>query len=117
MGRVPGYMAVRARALRPLFSPAAVGGMALSVGLGAVTYYAGYVRGGGDRAVIAEGGALRALPALAAEAGAAVLAGDVAQTVSRQGAWTRVRLAGGRDGWVATERLVPLDAGAPPPAR
>lgn len=112
-----GYMAVRARALRPLFSPAAVGGMALSVGLGAVTYYAGYVRGGGDRAVIAEGGALRALPALAAEAGAAVLAGDVAQTVSRQGAWTRVRLAGGRDGWVATERLVPLDAGAPPPAR
>jgi hypothetical protein len=109
------HAALRVRARRPAFGAAASGGLALAVGLAAVTYFADYVRGAEDRAVVSEAGALRPLPALAAEEGAAVLAGDVAQTLRRQGAWTRVRLARGREGWIESERLVSLDVGAPPP--
>lgn len=111
-----GYAAVRVRARRPAFGAASAGGLVLALGLAAVTYYASYVRGADDRAVVNEAGALHVLPALAADEGPAVVAGDVAQTLGRQGAWTRVRLARGREGWAESERLVPLAVDAAPPA-
>jgi hypothetical protein len=57
---------------------------------------------------VSERGPLRVVPALAGEPSAELAPGDVARTVQRRGLWTRVRLAGGRDGWVETDRLIPL---------
>jgi hypothetical protein len=59
-------------------------------------------------AVVTEPAALRALPALGAEGSSVPILGEVARVVQRQGVWTHVALDGGRDGWIATERLAPL---------
>ncbi len=65
---------------------------------------------GARLAVISEGGPLRILPALGADRGASVLTGEVARTRARQGVWTRIELDGGRNGWVESHRIVPLDS-------
>jgi tetratricopeptide (TPR) repeat protein len=62
-------------------------------------------------AVVTDPAALRVLPALGAEGGAVPLVGEVARVVRRQGVWTHVSLDGGRDGWIASERLAPLGDG------
>jgi hypothetical protein len=59
-------------------------------------------------AVIREAGGLRKSPALGADRGAGLLAGEVARTLSRQGVWTRIELDGGRVGWIESQRLLPL---------
>jgi hypothetical protein len=59
-------------------------------------------------AVVTEPAGLRELPALGAEGGAMPIVGEVARVVRRQGVWTHVALDGGREGWIATERLAPL---------
>ncbi|MFL5577070.1 MAG: hypothetical protein ACJ79S_13990 [Gemmatimonadaceae bacterium] len=59
-------------------------------------------------AVVEDRGPLRALPALSADQGAALVPGDVARILSREGAWARVALDGEREGWIEWERLVPL---------
>ena len=59
-------------------------------------------------AVVSPGAALYASPALGAEHAAALEAGDVARVEGRDGAWSRVRLDGDRDGWVETERLTSI---------
>lgn len=63
---------------------------------------------GRNLAVIVEPGPLRALPALGAEGEAVPVTGEVARVVQRQGVWTRISLDGGREGWIASERLAPL---------
>ena len=43
---------------------------------------------------------------------------DVARVLAQQGVWSRVRLDGGREGWMERDGLVPLagpPAGAAPP--
>lgn len=62
-------------------------------------------------AVVTDPAPLRTLPALGAEGGAVPLVGEVARVVRRQGVWTHVSLDGGRDGWIASERLAPLGDG------
>jgi hypothetical protein len=59
-------------------------------------------------AVVAAGSTLRGEPALDAEPGPRVDVTDVARVLARTGAWTHVRLDGGREGWIASDRLVPL---------
>lgn len=63
-----------------------------------------------DLAVVAGRGTLRALPALIADATESIAVGEIARTVGRRGAWTRIALDGGREGWIASETLVRLDA-------
>ncbi len=101
--------ALRAGQRSSAVSPATLGlSFAAAALFTAVTTHADHVRRATDRAVVSERGSLRALPALAGEATAAVAPGDVARTLQRQGVWTRVRLAGGREGWMETDRLIPL---------
>ncbi len=66
---------------------------------------------GRSLAVVVDPGPLRALPALGAEGESVPMVGEVARVVQRQGVWTRVSLDGGRDGWIASERLAPLGDG------
>jgi ABC-type amino acid transport system permease subunit len=99
---------LRGRAIR--WAPARWGALAAAAAFGAAAYYAAYVRGAEDRAVVGDRGAARALPALVAEPNAPLAPGDVARTLEQRGAWTRVRLSGGREGWVETDRLIPLGA-------
>lgn len=59
-------------------------------------------------AVIARSEPLRVLPVLGADLGSAPLTGEIARIVQRQGAWVHVRLDGAREGWIASELLLPL---------
>ena len=59
-------------------------------------------------AVVTDPAQLRVLPALGAESGAMPLTGEVARVLERRGVWTHLALDGGREGWIATERLAPL---------
>ncbi|MHB1311215.1 MAG: hypothetical protein ACYC3L_04285 [Gemmatimonadaceae bacterium] len=59
-------------------------------------------------AVVTRPEPLRALPVLGADRGVAPLTGEVARILTRQGAWAQVRLDGNREGWIATEFLLPL---------
>ena len=61
-----------------------------------------------DVSVVLRPEPLRALPVLGAELGAAPLTGEVARVLERKGAWAHVRLDGQRQGWIATELLLPL---------
>ena len=86
----------------------ALGGISLSIALAAVAFTAHSVVAGRGLAVMDATGALRALPALAAEYGAVARVGEVARIDERRGDWTRVALAGAREGWVEHALLVPL---------
>ncbi len=66
---------------------------------------------GRSLAVVVDPGPLRALPALGADGESVPMVGEVARVVQRQGVWTRISLDGGRDGWIASERLAPLGDG------
>ncbi|MGQ0715133.1 MAG: hypothetical protein ACT4PJ_15640 [Gemmatimonadaceae bacterium] len=86
----------------------ALGGIALSAMFAAVAFTTRSVLAGSGLVVIDATGSLRTLPALAAEHGALARVGEVARVVDRRGDWTRVTLAGGRDGWIEHLVLVPL---------
>ncbi len=64
---------------------------------------------GRDLVVITSPAPLRALPALGAETRATPLLGEVADVLARDGVWVHVRLEGGREGWMPTERVARLD--------
>jgi hypothetical protein len=49
-------------------------------------------------------------PELGGERGATAIIGEVVRVTGRQGAWTRVVLDDGRDGWVENAALISLDA-------
>jgi tetratricopeptide (TPR) repeat protein len=96
------------RMRRPGSTAMALGGISLSLALAAVAFTAHSVVAGRGLAVIDATGALRALPALAAEYGAVARVGEVVRIDERRGDWTRVALAGAREGWVEHALLVPL---------
>jgi hypothetical protein len=48
-------------------------------------------------------------PQLGSERGATAIIGEVVRITGRQGAWSRVSLDDGRDGWIENEVLVSLD--------
>jgi hypothetical protein len=49
-------------------------------------------------------------PELGGERGATAIIGEVVRVTGRQGAWSRVMLDDGRDGWVENAALISLDA-------
>jgi hypothetical protein len=49
-------------------------------------------------------------PQLGGERGATAIIGEVVRVTGRQGAWSRVRLDDGRDGWIENTSLVSLDS-------
>ena len=55
--------------------------------------------------VIAEPTALRAIPSLAADPGAATRTGNIVRVIQRDGRWSHVASAGGDDGWIESDRL------------
>lgn len=48
-------------------------------------------------------------PEIGGERGPTAIVGEVVREIGRQGAWTRVRLDDGRDGWVESAALISLD--------
>jgi uncharacterized protein YgiM (DUF1202 family) len=46
---------------------------------------------------------------LGGDLGPTAIIGEVVRVTGRQGAWSRVQLDDGREGWVETARLVSLD--------
>ena len=61
-------------------------------------------------AVIRHTESLNQGPELGGERGATAIVGEVVRVTGRQGAWTRVVLDDGRDGWVESAALLSLDA-------
>lgn len=49
-------------------------------------------------------------PQLGGERGATAIIGEVVRVAGRQGAWSRVILDDGRDGWIETSSLISIDA-------
>ncbi len=49
-------------------------------------------------------------PEIGGERGPTAIIGEVVREIGRQGAWTRVRLDDGRDGWIETASLISLDS-------
>ncbi|MDE3173946.1 MAG: hypothetical protein KGN74_12810, partial [Gemmatimonadota bacterium] len=66
-------------------------------------------------AVVRADAALAPDPGYGAGTGAAVETGEIVRVLSQDGAWTRVALDGGRQGWIPAQQLVALDAPLPPP--
>jgi tetratricopeptide (TPR) repeat protein len=98
---------VRRRAGASL-TPIVWSGGAAAVLLLALSVRLGDVAEGRDLFVVRDDGAARTEPALAAEQAAPVQVSDVARVLARQNAWARVRLDGGREGWIEGDRLAPL---------
>ena len=84
------------------------GSGATAVVLLAASVRLGDVADAADLAVVRGDGAARVEPVLSADQAAPVQVSDVAHVVARQNAWARVRLDGGREGWIESDRLVPL---------
>jgi tetratricopeptide (TPR) repeat protein len=98
------WLAWRRRPARRLaLLTTAIGGLALAFAARVERTLAGR-----DLAVITSPVPLRALPALGAETRATPLVGEVADVLDREGVWVRVRLDGGRDGWIPAERVTRL---------
>jgi hypothetical protein len=76
----------------------AVGGFALNERLS-----------GKHLAVIRHTASLSSDPQLGSERGATAIIGEVVRVTGRQGAWSRVRLDDGRDGWIENAGIVSLD--------
>jgi hypothetical protein len=55
--------------------------------------------------VVADPTPLRAIPSLAAEAGAPTRTGIVVRVMQRDGRWSRVAISSGEDGWIESDRL------------
>jgi tetratricopeptide (TPR) repeat protein len=102
------WLAVAIRTRKAGATTVALGGIALSVALAAVAFTAHSAVSGRGLAVVDATGALRVLPALAAEYGASARVGEVARIAERRGDWTRIALAGAREGWVEHALLVQL---------
>ena len=107
---VAGWSLVAWRALRgPRWSLPAGGGVAA---LGALALLLAYEaerrRATGSLAVVSERAAVHALAALVSDSIGVAGTGALARIVEERGAWARVRMDDGREGWVERARLVPL---------
>jgi hypothetical protein len=76
--------------------------------LGGIAFTTHSVMAGDGLVVVDATGALRTLPALASEHGSSARVGEVARVLDRRGDWTRVALAGDREGWIEHVVLMPL---------
>ena len=65
---------------------------------------------GRDLAVMRHTASLTNEPQLGSERGASAMVGEVVRVTGRQGAWSRVVLDDGRDGWLENTVLISLDA-------
>jgi tetratricopeptide (TPR) repeat protein len=65
---------------------------------------------GRHAAVLRQTASLSADPELGGERGATAIVGEVVRVTGRQGAWSRVVLDDGRDGWIENASLISLDA-------
>ena len=107
-----GALAWRARAagrgarIRPLANTVIVASVLLGVAAGATEERQLAV----DLAVVRGNIPLRAVPALGGDAAGQLVAGEIARVHERQGVWTRVDLDAARDGWIESDRLIPLAA-------
>jgi BatD DUF11 like domain len=86
-------------------------GAAALFGLGAIAL-AGRLSAGSVSVVRADA-MLRADPALGAESGPTVVTGEMVHVLNQHGAWNRVALDGGRQGWIPAQGLTPVDATPP----
>ncbi|MEP6494762.1 MAG: BatD family protein [bacterium] len=83
---------------------------AVLAGLVAIAGFALQDRESGRRvAVIRRTASLSDDPGLGGERGATAIVGEVVRVTGRQGAWTRVALDDGRDGWVENAAIISLD--------
>jgi hypothetical protein len=98
---------VRRRA-GPRVAPLAWASAAAAVLLLAGSVRLGDVADATELAIVRGDGAARVEPVLSADQSAPVQVSDVARIVGRQNAWSRVRLDGDREGWIESDRLVPL---------
>ena len=107
---VAGWSLVAWRALRgPRWSLPAGGGVAA---LGALALLLAYEaerrRATANLAVVSERAAVHALAALVSDSVGVAGTGALARITEERGAWARVRMDDGREGWVERARLVPL---------
>jgi hypothetical protein len=102
------WLTVAIRARKTGATAIGLGGIALSLTFAAVAFTAHSIVSGRGLAVLDATGALRALPALAAEYGSITRVGEIARVTERRGDWSRVVLAGAREGWVEHALLVKL---------
>jgi hypothetical protein len=86
-----------------------------AVAIGLVAVADGDALSGRGAAVVRASTSLHDDPALGADQGPVVVIGEMVRVLSQSGAWDRVELDGGRQGWLPAQGLVPLDAPAPPP--
>jgi tetratricopeptide (TPR) repeat protein len=109
-----GFAAWRARSSRPLGAPAVAmaiaGGIALLGTLGLEDQL-----NGKHVAIVAMSIQLHEEPILESQRAANALIGETVRVRSVQGAWTRVQLDDGRDGWIDSADLIPVDYRAPFP--
>ncbi len=63
---------------------------------------------GRNQVVVAESDRLREAPAVGAETGALVMAGETAEVRASEGVWQRVRFSDGREGWLERRGLESL---------
>ena len=102
------WLAVAVRGRKAGATAVGLGGIALSISLAAVAFTAHSVVSGRGLAVVDATGALRTLPALAAEYGPSTRVGEVARVGERRGDWAHIALAGGREGWIEHALLLRL---------
>ncbi len=104
---VGAYRARRGEAafMRDLVPIALIGGALMIGGFVLADRYAGR-----RLAVVRRTADLSRDPALGGELGPTAIIGEVVRVRGRQGAWTRVALDDGRDGWLDNAALIPLDA-------
>jgi hypothetical protein len=94
----------RTLASRPVLSMAVVAGVLAIAGFALNERLSGK-----HLAVIRHTASLNNDPQLGGERGATAIIGEVVRVTGRQGAWSRVRLDDGRDGWIENAAIVSLD--------
>ena len=93
-----------------------IGGRSMNVAIGSAVLVAVAAFGLADRlsgrrlGVMRDTASLRADPELGGECGATAIIGEVVRVTGRHGAWSRVVLDDGREGWLESAMLVSLDA-------
>jgi hypothetical protein len=101
------YRLVRRRSVRrgALASAAAVSVLLIVAGFALSDRLAGR-----NLAVMRHTASLNTDPQIGGDRGATAIVGEVVRATGRQGAWTRVRLDDGREGWIESTALISLDA-------
>ena len=99
-----GALAVRAAVARRLGAAALAAGLACTL----VSAVAAQRAAADALHVVAHGDRLRVLPALGGDPVASANAGELVEERERQGAWRRVRMVDGREGWIEARALLGL---------